>query len=132
MIAVKRAYDPPEASDGLCVLVDRLWPRGVTKAAAKIDRWMKDLAPSAALRKWFGHDPARWAEFRRRYAKELAGQADAVAELRKLARGATVTLVYGARDVEHNDAVALKELLERQTTPGRRRSKTPSRRRPRG
>jgi uncharacterized protein YeaO (DUF488 family) len=129
MIAVKRAYDPPTESDGVRVLVDRLWPRGVTKAAAKIDRWMKDLAPSGELRKWFGHDPARWEEFRRRYHKELAGQADALAELRKLARGGTVTLVYAARDTEHNDAVVLKELLGRRRAPAaRKRAKSPARR----
>jgi uncharacterized protein YeaO (DUF488 family) len=129
MIAVKRAYDPPTESDGVRVLVDRLWPRGVTKAAAKIDRWMKDLAPSGELREWFGHDPARWEEFRRRYHKELAGQADALAELRKLARGGTVTLVYAARDTEHNDAVVLKELLGRRRAPAaRKRAKSPARR----
>jgi uncharacterized protein YeaO (DUF488 family) len=128
MIAIKRAYDPPEASDGVRVLVDRLWPRGVTKEAAKIDRWMKDLAPSGELRKWFGHDPARWEEFRRRYREELAGHADAVAELRKLARGGTVTLVYAARDVEHNDAVVLKEVLGRRAPAGRKATKPPVRR----
>jgi uncharacterized protein YeaO (DUF488 family) len=128
MIAVKRAYDPPDESDGVRVLIDRLWPRGVTKEAAKIDRWMKDLAPSGELRKWFGHDPARWEEFRRRYREELAGRADAVAELRKLARGGTLTLVYAARDVEHNDAVVLKEVLGRRPPAGRKATKPPARR----
>lgn len=130
MIAIKRAYDPPEERDGVRVLVDRLWPRGVTKEAAKIDRWVKAVAPSGELRKWFGHDPARWVEFRRRYLAELAGQADAVAELRKLARGGTVTLVYAAKDTEHNDAVVLKELLGRRGAAGRKRAKaTPRRKR---
>jgi uncharacterized protein YeaO (DUF488 family) len=127
MIAIKRAYDPPGEGDGVRVLVDRLWPRGVTKTAAKVDRWMRELAPSTALRKWFGHDPARWAEFRRRYFKELTGQGDAIAELRKLARGGSVTLVYGAKDVEHNDAVALKAFLERRAPAARKRAKTPPR-----
>ena len=95
------------------VLVDRLWPRGLRKADAAVDRWMKDIAPSTELRQWFGHDPERWQEFRRRYARELQQHATAIDELRELARHGTVTLVFGARDEEHNDAVALREVLLR-------------------
>jgi uncharacterized protein YeaO (DUF488 family) len=110
-IALKRAYEPAAPGDGTRVLVDRLWPRGVSKEAAAIDHWMKELAPSTELRKWFGHDPARWAEFRRRYTAELRQQADAVAQLRALARKGRVTLVYAAHDEEHNDAVVLRTVL---------------------
>lgn len=112
-IVVKRVYDPPEPSDGTRVLVDRLWPRGVTKERARVDLWLKEVAPSNQLRTWFGHDPAKWDDFRRRYMAELEsveGQA-ALARLRELARQGPVTLVYAARDAEHNDAVALQELL---------------------
>ncbi|MGA9016067.1 MAG: DUF488 domain-containing protein [Acetobacteraceae bacterium] len=112
-IQLKRAYEPPSPEDGSRVLVDRLWPRGLRKADAAVDRWMKDIAPSTELRQWFGHDPERWQEFRRRYAKELKQHATAVDELRDLARHGTVTLVFGARDEEHNDAVALREVLLR-------------------
>lgn len=110
-VALKRAYEKPARGDGTRVLVDRLWPRGVAKDKAAIDHWLKDVAPSTALRKWFGHDPARWAEFRRRYRAELAKRPEALAELRRLAKGGTLTLVYGARDSEHNEAVVLQELL---------------------
>ncbi|HEY7119415.1 MAG TPA: DUF488 domain-containing protein [Tepidisphaeraceae bacterium] len=111
MVTTKRAYEPPAQDDGVRVLVDRLWPRGVSKGHARIERWMKELAPSTALRKWFGHDPARWDEFRRRYRQELKERQDELAELRELVRRQRVTLVYGAKDTEHNDAVALKEIL---------------------
>lgn len=111
-IELKRAYEPPAASDGFRVLVDRLWPRGVSKDSAAIDLWLRDIAPSTELRKWFAHDPAKWAEFRKRYFRELDGNEEAVRELRKHARRGKVTLVYGARDEEHNDAVALKEYLK--------------------
>jgi uncharacterized protein YeaO (DUF488 family) len=110
-IRLKRAYDAPAADDGVRVLVDRLWPRGVRKADAAIDLWMKDIAPSTELRRWFGHDPARWPEFRRRYEAELQGHADRLEELRGMARRGPVTLVFGARDEVHNDAVMLRELL---------------------
>ena len=112
-IRLKRAYDPTEASDGTRVLVDRLWPRGLTKERARVDLWLKEVAPSNQLRTWFGHDPAKWDEFRRRYRAELEsaeGKA-ALARLRTLARQGPVTLVYGARDTEHNDAVVLQEIL---------------------
>jgi uncharacterized protein YeaO (DUF488 family) len=112
-VRTKRAYERAEAADGYRVLVDRLWPRGVSKDDAHLDEWAKDLAPSPELRRWFAHDPARFDEFRRRYVGELAQQEPRLAELRRRARGATVTLVYGARDTEHNGAVVLAELLRR-------------------
>jgi uncharacterized protein YeaO (DUF488 family) len=108
---LKRVYEPPNAEDGLRVLVDRLWPRGVRKTDAAIDHWLKDVAPSAELRKWFNHDPTRWQDFRRRYASELAAKPIALRSLRRLARRGVVTLVYAARDVSHNDAVALRNIL---------------------
>jgi uncharacterized protein YeaO (DUF488 family) len=110
-IKLKRAYEAPARDDGRRVLVDRVWPRGIRKEAAAVDLWLKDVAPSMELRKWFGHDPERWAEFRRRYRAELAKHPEALAELRRLARGGTLTLVYGARDPLHNQAVVLRELL---------------------
>lgn len=110
-IRLKRAYEPPAESDGTRVLVDRLWPRGVKKADAALDHWMKDLAPSTELRKWFAHDPERWTEFRIRYAKEVHQHADQLSELRALARKQPITLVYAAHDEEHNNAVALRALL---------------------
>jgi len=97
--------------DGMRVLVDRLWPRGVRKAKAHIDLWLKDIAPSTALRQWFGHDPARWSEFRRRYRAELKRQPEVLAQLRKLARQRRITLVFGAHDERRNQAVVLKEVL---------------------
>lgn len=110
-IQLKRAYLPAAATDGMRILVDRLWPRGIRKSAAAIDFWIKDLAPSTALRKWFGHDPVRWSEFRRRYSAELRDHRDRLAELRALTRRKTVTLVFAARDERHNDAVVLREVL---------------------
>ncbi len=107
----KRVYEPAEASDGHRVLVDRLWPRGITKERARVDEWARELAPSAELRRWFGHDPDRFRAFRRRYRAELRAHADKLADLRRRGRRGTVTLVYGARDMEHNDAVVLVELL---------------------
>jgi uncharacterized protein YeaO (DUF488 family) len=110
-IRLKRAYLPAAANDGTRILVDRLWPRGVRKSDAAIDLWIKSLAPSTALRKWFDHDPARWPEFRRRYAAELRDHPDELAELRARARRRTVTLVFAARDELHNDAVVLRNVL---------------------
>lgn len=110
---IKRAYATPARGDGARVLVDRIWPRGISKEEAKIDHWCKEIAPSTALRKWFGHDPARWVQFKRRYYTELDEKREAIDDLRKLARGKTVTLVFGAKDEEHNQAVALKEYLGR-------------------
>lgn len=112
-IRLKRAYEKPVPDDGTRVLIDRLWPRGVTKAEAAIDQWAKDLAPSTELRQWFGHDPRRWEEFRRRYAEELHQHADELERLRAMARKGPVTLVYGARDDEHNNAVVMREVLLR-------------------
>jgi uncharacterized protein YeaO (DUF488 family) len=111
-IKLKRAYEPAKRGDGLRILVDRLWPRGVSKAAAQIDLWLKEIAPSAKLRKWFGHEPAKWDKFLDRYFRELDKNFDAVQQLQKHARRRTVTLVYGAKDEEHNDAVALKQYLD--------------------
>jgi len=110
-IAIKRAYEPPSPSDGVRILVDRLWPRGVSKASAKLDEWMKDIAPSAPLREWFGHDPARWPEFERRYTAELRGHVHEVKRLREMARKGRITLVYAAHDEAHNDAVVLRKVL---------------------
>jgi uncharacterized protein YeaO (DUF488 family) len=110
-IKLKRAYEPHNAGDGTRILVDRLWPRGIKKEDAAIDLWAKEIAPSAGLRKWFGHDPARWQEFRRRYAEELAQHPDELAKLRRMAREGPVTLVFSAHDETHNNAVALRELL---------------------
>jgi uncharacterized protein YeaO (DUF488 family) len=110
-IRLKRAYEPPSAEDGVRVLVDRLWPRGVRKSEAAIDRWLKEIAPSTELRRWFGHDPSRWSEFRRRYRSELSGHAELVNELRALARKKPVTLIYAARDGRHNEAVVLRDIL---------------------
>jgi len=112
---VKRAYEPASPRDGTRVLVDRLWPRGISKEKLKLDAWAKDLAPSNELRKWFHHDVDNWPEFEKRYFEELSKQPDKVDELRKQARRHTVTLVYGARDETHNNAVALKKYLERRS-----------------
>ncbi len=109
---LKRVYEPPDHADGTRFLVERLWPRGISKEAAKLDGWLKDVAPSDTLRKWYGHDPKKWEEFRRRYFDELADNSDAWHPLLAAARQSTVTLVYSARDTEHNNAVALKEFLE--------------------
>jgi uncharacterized protein YeaO (DUF488 family) len=121
-VRVKRAYEPALASDGYRVLIDRLWPRGVSREKAHLDEWARELAPSAALRTWFGHDPARFAQFRLRYAEELAEQESKLGELRRRARTGTLTLVYGARDTEHNDAVVLAEILRREPPPQKEES----------
>lgn len=110
-VRLKRAYEKADRADGRRVLVDRLWPRGVSKAEAAIDEWLKDLAPSTELRKWFGHDPARWNEFQRRYAGEIHCHAELLAHLRQLARQGPITLVYSAHDEVHNDAVVLRDVL---------------------
>jgi uncharacterized protein YeaO (DUF488 family) len=123
-IRIKRAYEPPAKADGTRVLVDRLWPRGATKDALAIDGWIKEIGPSQALRQWFGHDSARWDEFRKRYAGELAKQQPLLGELRDLARGGTLTLVYGARDEEHNNAVVLRDTLLK--APRATQKKTPA------
>src|SRR5690554_600038 len=110
MISIKRAYDKPTKSDGRRVLVDRLWPRGVSKQELKIDDWYKTIAPSAELRKWFAHDPAKWEEFKQRYREELEAHVETLQELKNSA--SHLTLVYAAKDPLHNNAVALKEVLE--------------------
>jgi uncharacterized protein YeaO (DUF488 family) len=110
-VRLKRAYEPATRGDGLRILVDRLWPRGVSKADAALDRWEKDVSPSTALRKWFGHDPARWQEFRSRYAAEVRQHPELLSRLRSLARKSPVTLVYSAHDEVHNDAVVLRDLM---------------------
>lgn len=111
-ILLKRAYEAPSRSDGQRVLVDRVWPRGVSRKEARLDAWLKDIAPSDALRKRFGHDPERWGEFQDAYRRELAGQSNLLQALRDMARRGTLTLVYGAKDREHNQAVVLKQVLE--------------------
>ena len=110
-IKIKRVYEAPAKSDGTRILVDRLWPRGLSKDKAAVDVWLKDIAPSGTLRKWFGHDPERWSEFQTRYRAELKKNDEAVLQLRELLRQGPVTLVYGARDEEHNDAVVLSRFL---------------------
>jgi uncharacterized protein YeaO (DUF488 family) len=118
-VRLKRAYEPPSRSDGTRVLVDRLWPRGVKKTDAKIDEWMKDIAPSTALRKWFGHDPARWPEFQERYAAEVYRHPEQLERLRTLAREGPLTLVFSAHDEAHNDAVVLRDLILSRRTHAR-------------
>ena len=112
-LSIKRSYEAPAASDGKRILIDRLWPRGLSKEKARIDLWMKEIAPSSDLRKWFGHDPEKWKEFQVRYKKELAANSELVDSIRKMAKRETVTLVYSAKDEEHNDAVVLAEVLRR-------------------
>ena len=111
-IKVKRVYDDPSAEDGIRILVDRLWPRGLKKEAAKLDDWLKEIAPSDELRKWFGHDPDRWEEFKARYFHELERQNEAINKIREKASSSTITLLFAARDETHNNAVALREYLE--------------------
>jgi uncharacterized protein YeaO (DUF488 family) len=110
-VGLKRAYEAADAADGTRILVDRLWPRGVSKQRAALDDWMKDIAPSAELRQWFGHEPSRWAEFQRRYKAELRGHGEELGRLRAIAAKGTLTLVYAARDEERNDAVVLRDVL---------------------
>ena len=112
MIKLKRAYDPPASSDGSRFLVERLWPRGIKKTALKMDAWLKDVAPSTELRKWFGHDPEKWSEFRKRYFVQLRRSGAAVEVLLEAAWKGTVTLLYSSHETEHNNAVALKEFLD--------------------
>jgi uncharacterized protein YeaO (DUF488 family) len=112
-IKIKRAYEDPTEDDGTRILVDRLWPRGLTKARAKIDLWLKDIAPSTELRKWFAHDPAKWTEFQARYKDELRQHTEQLDLLKQKAAKGPVTLIYGARDQEHNEAVVLLKLLQR-------------------
>ena len=112
-IRLKRVYDKPTKADGRRVLVDRIWPRGLKKNEARIDQWLKEIAPSTALRKWFAHDPGKWREFKKRYSAELDDQREQVEQLARAAKKRTVTLLFGAKVTEHNNAVALKEYIER-------------------
>jgi len=111
LIKIKRAYDPPEAGDGLRVLIDRLWPRGMPKARLKLDAWVRHLAPSNALRKWYQHDPEKFAEFRKRYRVELDAQGEGLAELRAAVKGRTVTLLTATKELDLSHATVLRELL---------------------
>lgn len=115
MLKIKRAYEKKESTDGRRILIDRLWPRGLTKAEAEIDEWIKELSPSSQLRKWYGHDPEKWAEFKKRYVRELssADKKDLLDDLAREASHRNVTLVYGARNTEHSDARVLEGLLKR-------------------
>lgn len=126
MFQLKRVYETPSPKDGVRALVDRLWPRGLTKEDAALDQWLKDVAPSTELRRWFGHDPDKWQEFQVRYRAELRDQGESLASLKRSGQKQTVTLVYAARDEEHNAAQVLKQVLE-----GRRRSPAPKPRTPR-
>jgi uncharacterized protein YeaO (DUF488 family) len=121
-VRLKRAYEPAAPSDGDRILVDRIWPRGVTREQAQLSEWARELAPSTELRRWFAHDPTRFDEFRRRYTAELEAQETKLRELRRRARAGTLTLVYAARDEAHNDAVVLAEVLRRGRRPSRRRA----------
>ncbi|MCM2359185.1 MAG: DUF488 domain-containing protein [Geobacteraceae bacterium] len=112
MVKLKRIYDPPAPGDGRRVLVDRLWPRGISKDEARLDEWLRELAPSDGLRKWFGHDPGRWEEFRSRYREELKAQGELLERLRNESEKGTVTLLFAAKDAERNNAVVLKEMLD--------------------
>jgi uncharacterized protein YeaO (DUF488 family) len=114
-LKIKRVYEKPDKNDGRRILVDRLWPRGLTKEKAKVDLWLKDIAPSTELRKWFGHDPKKWRSFCGRYQTELKQHANQLKLLKSKAKEGPVTLVYGARDQEHNEAVVLKQFLERRS-----------------
>lgn len=111
-LEIKRAYDEPDHADGMRILVDRLWPRGLTKQRAQVDLWLKDIAPSTELRKWFGHDPDKWAQFQARYRRELRSKADLVALLKEKAAKGPITLLYGAKDQTHNEAVVLQSVLQ--------------------
>jgi uncharacterized protein YeaO (DUF488 family) len=114
-VRMKRVYEPPAHADGYRILIDRIWPRGVSKEDARLDEWARELAPSSELRRWFSHDPAKFDRFRRRYRDELADHEGKLRELRRRARRGPLTLVYSARDTEHNDAVVLAELLRKRS-----------------
>ena len=112
-IILKRIYDKPSSSDGVRILVDRLWPRGVSKVKAKLDFWFKDIAPSTELRKWFDHDPKKWPGFKKKYRTELGANDAAMKEFKKMIKGRKVTLLYGAKDHDHNEAIVIKEYVEK-------------------
>lgn len=123
MIRIKRVYDRPAETDGCRVLVDRLWPRGMKRAALRLDTWLKEVAPSSELRRWFNHEPARWPEFQRRYRLELEAHPESWAPLLEQARRGTVTLLYSAHDAEHNNAVVLRDFLDSKLAKLFRRSR---------
>ena len=120
-VKLKRVYEPAAPEDGVRILVDRLWPRGMTKQAAAVDEWLRDVAPSTTLRKWFAHEPRRWRGFEQRYFRELDGKPEVVTRLRELMAGGKLTLVFGARDLEMNNAVALRHYLEQPAGAGNRK-----------
>jgi uncharacterized protein YeaO (DUF488 family) len=111
-VEIKRVYEEPGGADGTRILVDRLWPRGLSKERARVDLWLKDIAPSTELRKWFSHDPSKWTEFQARYRQELKSEADLLDVLRKKAAKGPITLLYGAKDEVHNEAVVLQSMLQ--------------------
>ena len=114
MIKIKRIYDQPAKEDGFRILVDRLWPRGISKEKAKVDLWLKEIAPSNELRKWFSHDPAKWDEFKKRYAMELEAKQDLIQEIKRMEKETgKVTLLYSSKETKHNNAIALKALIEK-------------------
>ncbi len=119
-IRLKRAYDPPSLDDGVRILVERLWPRGLSKERTAVDLWVKDVAPSSELRRWYAHDESRWPEFRRRYRAELRERPDELAELRRLAGAGPVTFVYGSRETRHNSATVLRDVVEEESGRERR------------
>jgi uncharacterized protein YeaO (DUF488 family) len=112
MLKIKRVYDPISADDGKRILVDRLWPRGIKKEKAHIDEWLKEISPSNELRKWYSHDPAKWAEFKKRYKQEIVGKEELLKKIKAEARKQTVTLLFSSKELERNNAVALKEMLD--------------------
>lgn len=116
-LRLKRVYEPATSDDGVRILIDRLWPRGLSKVRAAVDHWMKDIAPSTELREWFGHDPSRWPEFQRRYREELRQHAPVLDRIREMATEHVVTLLFGAHDEEHNDAIVLREVLLKKRKP---------------
>ena len=116
-IGIKRVYDPPSSDDGLRILIDRLWPRGLTKTALRLDAWVKHLSPSNGLRKWYQHDPEKFAEFRRRYIAELESESEALSELREMVRGRTVTLLTATKELDLSHATVLRELLNQRSLP---------------
>lgn len=127
MVRIKRVYDPPSPDDGERILVDRLWPRGLTRDAARIDLWLRDVAPSGWLRRWFHADDTRWGDFRRRYRGELRRNGESIAALRRRSVKGTVTLLYAARDSEHNNAVVLKEMISGRRSRDARKAPVPLR-----
>jgi len=121
VLKLKRAYEPVESTDGKRILIDRLWPRGVSKSEARVDEWLKDLAPSTELRTWFGHDPQKWEEFRKRYIKELSSpdKTGLLEDIARRARRETITLIYSAKDTEHSDVKVLEQLITQQSKKGK-------------